>query len=447
MNTDFINDIARLTGTESLADVLCNTPAETSIRLNPRKPGYVPEEFDGYVSWYDRGCYLSCRPQFTLIPQLHSGAFYVQDSSSMFTATVLRQVTDELGDHPLVYLDACAAPGGKTTAAIDNLPDGSLVVANEFDARRCAALRENIIRWGYPCTIVTRGDAAKIGKCRDMFDVVACDLPCSGEGMMRKEPEAVRQWSRNLVRDCAKRQTDIVSALIPALKPGGFLIYSTCTFNTAENELNIAHIIESTGMLPVKIRNIPENSGIMPGEPVSPLVPPECCTRFYPGKIRGEGQFVALLRKPGVWKPYSAKEAAKRKPTNVDRLLTNSGQFTISPDFTAFPTRYLSQLKSIKAATDIVCAGIELGTQKGKDFIPAHQLALSTCLNRDAYPVAELSYDNAIDYLRGNSPHLPEGTPRGIVLVTYKSFPLGFAKNLGNRANTLLPAQHRIKNL
>lgn len=444
MNQEFLNSINALAGAGNLAEALFETEPDVSVRINPRKKGFVPE--GGVpVPWYSGGFYLDSRPRFTLMPELHSGAFYVQDASSMFVATVLRQVVSDLGEEPVIYLDACAAPGGKTTAAIDNLPEGSLVVANEFDGKRLGALRENLMRWGYPDVIVTHGDAARFGKCNEIFDIISADMPCSGEGMMRKEPEAVRQWSRGLVTDCARKQIEIASALVSALKPGGYFIYSTCTFNLEENEKNVVRLVEEFGLEPVAIRCLDDFPGICRGEKVSESLPADTCARFYPGRIRGEGQFVALLRKPGVRKDNMFREKSKRKPTQFDYLLNYPEEYAIGADLYAFPLRYQNILAEIKKSVKVISAGTPLGEVKGKDLVPSHSLALSTALNQDAFPSVELSEEGALDYLSGLPPVLPEGTPRGIVLLRYAGLAIGFAKNIGNRANSLLPAVNRIR--
>lgn len=449
MSPEFIRQISELSGAGELAEVLASTPPETSVRINPRKPGFTPADSDGKVPWHENGIYLAGRPVFTLMPELHSGAFYVQDASSMFASALLGQALGILGgDTPVAYLDACAAPGGKTTAAIDRLPEGSLVVANEYEPKRIPALRENLVRWGCPDVIVTRGDAAALGACGEMFDIIAADLPCSGEGMMRKEPEAVRQWSKALVKECAEMQFRIASALVPALRSGGFFIYSTCTFNLDENERNVLRLVRECGLEPVAISCADPAWGILPGEKISEALPPESCARFYPGKIRGEGQFAALLRKPGIHSPVPpVPPRKKQKPHPLAYLLRDPGRYVITPELTAFPLRYRQQLQEISAATKVVSAGLELGVTKGKDFIPSHALAHSLALNPDAFARVPLDLEEALSYLRGNAPRLPEGTPKGIVLLTYNSLPLGFAKNIGSRANTLLPSSARIHNL
>ncbi|MCH5346020.1 MAG: RsmB/NOP family class I SAM-dependent RNA methyltransferase, partial [Muribaculaceae bacterium] len=231
---------------EQLAEALATTEPEVSVRLNRRRggsqiPSLLSEVVDTPVTWTDGGYYLSSRPRFTLDPALHQGRYYVQDASSMFISRAVAEALRHLDlSRQLLYIDACAAPGGKTTAAINVLPDGTTLIANEFVPLRAAVLHENITKWGYPDVIVTRGDTAAIGDAlTGMADIIAADVPCSGEGMMRKDPEAIVQWSPKLVNDSARLQREIITNLWPALKPGGFFIYSTCTFNRRENEDNL----------------------------------------------------------------------------------------------------------------------------------------------------------------------------------------------------------------
>ena len=275
------------------------TEPSVAVRVNRRKA--MPPATDNPVAWCRSGIYLDARRQFTFDPLLHSGCYYVQDASSMFISHVLSQV---VGNSPVAYLDLCAAPGGKTTAAIDALPDGSLVVANEIDSRRAQILRENVVKWGYPHCVVTNSDASRLGKLHEAFDIVAADMPCSGEGMMRKDDEAVAQWTPALVEQCAARQREIASDIWQALKPGGIFIYSTCTFNRAENEDMVDFLVRSLGAEPVDIVSDP-SWGIHKG-----VDTPYPCFRFMPHLTRGEGLFMAVVRKNGE---YAEKETKKDK--------------------------------------------------------------------------------------------------------------------------------------
>ncbi|MDE7189136.1 MAG: RsmB/NOP family class I SAM-dependent RNA methyltransferase, partial [Muribaculaceae bacterium] len=265
------------------------------IRYNRRKaPAEPPYTGTEPVAWCADGVYLPERPVFTLNPLMHAGCFYVQDASSMIYQTIATMLTARLreGDRPLRVLDLCAAPGGKTTAIINALDDHDVIVANEYVPARAAVLRENIAKWGFPGAAVTNAPAEAFGRCGSLFDIVAVDAPCSGEGMMRKEAVAVGQWSEGLVRQCAALQRDIVSHAVSSLRSGGFLIYSTCTFNITENENNAAAIAEANGLEMITLP-LPQDWGI-----VSSCRADVPALRFMPHVTRGEGLFVCVMRKP-----------------------------------------------------------------------------------------------------------------------------------------------------
>ena len=305
MTTDlpqgFKEMLNRLMGEEAqeLIEAL-NQPPATSVRLNKRKPGAEFMETQP-VAWCQSGLYLKERPEFIFDPLLHAGAYYVQDASSMIYETVASRLLELFqaeahDDTPyLKILDLCAAPGGKTTAIINALPDGSDVVTNEYSAKRVGALKENIDKWGYPNVKVANKDSAFYGAQGESYDIVAVDAPCSGEGMMRKEEMARKQWSLGLVDNCASLQKEILGNAVKALKPGGFLIYSTCTFNREENEKNAQYINETLGLTPVDM-HFPAEWGIPGG--IDTRLP---VYRFMPHKTKGEGLFLAVFRKPGVW--------------------------------------------------------------------------------------------------------------------------------------------------
>ncbi|MDE6048233.1 MAG: RsmB/NOP family class I SAM-dependent RNA methyltransferase, partial [Paramuribaculum sp.] len=243
-----------------LADTLANTAPEVSVRINRAKfTGALPVA--DQVAWWSSGFYFPERGSFTFDPRLHQGLYYVQDAASMFIAHIARFLA---GGKPVKWLDACAAPGGKTTAVIDALPEGSVVVANEFVHTRADILRENLAKWGYPDVRVTNADTKIFRKYKGLFDVVAADVPCSGEGMMRKDPEAVAQWSGALVESCAGRQREIVANLWESLAPGGYFVYSTCTFNRVENEEMVQWIVDEYDAETVDI-SVDESWGIAPG--------------------------------------------------------------------------------------------------------------------------------------------------------------------------------------
>ncbi|MCM1162848.1 MAG: rRNA cytosine-C5-methyltransferase [Muribaculaceae bacterium] len=435
-------------GLTDLAGALTDQPSPVSVRLNPAR-GVCEFQGASPVPWCPEGIYLAERPQFTLDPRLHAGCYYVQEAASMFHSHVVRSLLPD-GCSPLRVLDACAAPGGKTTAVLTALPTGSVVVANEYVPARAAVLRENIIKWGEPGVIVTRGDTASFSPMRHAFDLIVADVPCSGEGMMRKDPDAVAQWSPALIESCAERQRDIVANLWPALRPGGWLIYSTCTFNRTENEDMVEWIVREYGAESVPIP-VDESWGISPGIATSA----HCC-RFIPGRTQSEGLFVVALRKPGTLEhsePTSRKDKRSKGPrpadipNDVKRWVTDSDALTfsaITDRIGTFPSAHADLLAQVSKHVDVIHEGIPLATIKGRDIIPTHALALSTRLASGAFPTADLDLPSALQYLRGEAVALPS-LPKGYCTVTYEGHKLGFVKNLGNRSNNLYPPTYRIK--
>lgn len=438
-----------------LLDAL-DTPPGVSVRLNVRKP--IPDSiFSHYesVPWCESGFYLSSRPKFTLDPLLHSGAYYVQDASSMVYQKIVRALVDESdSDTGLMVADLCAAPGGKTTAILNALSDGSTLLANEFVSSRAKILKENLCKYGYPSVVVTNTEVGRLVPLGPVFDLVAVDAPCSGEGMMRKEPESRTQWSKGLVGQCAALQREILGDAVRLLKPGGFLIYSTCTFNTEEDEDNAAWIADELELSPVDT-GLAGSYGIMPQ--MKGNIP---CLRFMPGFTKGEGLFVAVFRKgygydstPSRRKERVGKKGSKKvNAPKIDKALFEKASEWIQGNFdiSAFEDKVVAYTSGVQRLVDdmpkdvrIVSAGVELAEVKGRDLIPAHPLAMSVAF---AHPFAEveLSAKDAVSYLMREPIPLPQDTPKGFVTVTHRGLPLGFLKNLGSRSNNLYPSSFRI---
>lgn len=450
----FIDNIKHLATLEprvnGLLEALSTTSPSVSVRFNRTKVSDLPDTVAGEpsgnpVPWCTTGRYLNNRPLFTLDPALHQGLFYVQDASSMFISHVINSLTANT-DTPLVYLDACAAPGGKTTAAIDALPHGSLVVANEWDYRRAEILRENITKWGYSGTVVTRGDTKRYRKLRSTFDIIAADVPCSGEGMMRKDSEAVSQWSPALVEQCVARQREIIDNLWPALKPGGYLIYSTCTFNLAENEEMVNYILSTYNAesVPIPVADFP---AILPTINYQPSTINSY--RFMPHRVDGEGLFMAVVRKHGDMNEARRDKTKDARPARLPFKIPEwiPGQLSLileNDTLYGVPTQWKPLVDKMLQHLDIIMPGIELATVKGRDLIPSQGLAMSTMLDRNNVTCIDVDRDTALAYLRRDTVTLPPGTPRGHILLTYAAHPLGWIKNIGSRANNLYPAQWRI---
>lgn len=462
---DFVRQMSSLLGEAEAADLeraLQEEPS-TSIRLNPAKL-VEPSNASPYmnkVPWCNDGRYLSERPQFTFDPLLHAGCYYVQEASSMFVSQAIRQY---VGTSAFV-LDLCAAPGGKSTLLRSSLPEGSVLVCNEIMRNRAQILAENMVKWGCPDMMVTNNASEDFSECAHCFDLILADVPCSGEGMFRKDDEAISCWSLENVQMCAERQRHLINNIWPALKPGGILIYSTCTYNAEEDERNVSWIMQEFGasVLPV---NVPEGCDIM-GNMIVGDYP---VYHFMQHKVKGEGFFMAVIRKPDEpgFRPFrlpdvSALEKDKKKKKDkkqvslpVKEILNEVQRWILNPDnfywqvteegVRALPLSMASfYLWGQKNGLKILEAGVQVASLKGKEPIPTHALAMSTQLNIDAFVGHEVTYTQAIAYLRKESIVLSPDAPKGYVLLTYRKIPIGFVKNLGNRANNLYPQEWRIR--
>ena len=388
---DFIRETRQLMGEERFNRYLgaFEEEAPVSIRLNLHKgTGTLCAQESSaqsscplvQVSWCNEGFYLEGRPQFTFDPLFHAGCYYVQEAASMFVCHILRSL---FTIHcPLsTVLDLCAAPGGKSTAMRSVLPEECVLVSNEPVPTRAQILLENITKWGAPNCIVTNNYPRDFRKAKAKFDLILCDVPCSGEGMFRKDPATISEWSLQNVEKCWRLQREIVSDAWECLNPGGIMIYSTCTFNTKENEENVRWIMDTYDAEPIAIPTDPSwniTGSLLPGFD-APVY------RFIPGITKGEGLFVCALRK-GI------------NNHNYSLLINNPSLKRLTPD-----------------------------------------------LPQGDFPQVDLPYSEALKYLRGEALVLPADTPRGFVTVTYKGIALGPVKNIGNRANNLYPKPWRIK--
>ena len=369
-------------------------PVPVSIRLNPQKTEGL-QVIDGeQAPWCRNGYYLKQRPNFTFDPLFHAGCYYVQEAASMFLDEVLRQcisLTSHLS--PLTSLDLCAAPGGKSTLLRAALPEDCVLYSNEPIRNRASILLENVTKWGYDNHYVTNAYPKDYRKSKMKFDIILCDVPCSGEGMFRKDETTIREWSPQQVEKCWQLQRDIVSDAWRCLNDGGLLIYSTCTFNTKENEENIRWMLsefDDAQIVPIETK--PEwniTGSLLNGfdEPVY---------RFIPGISRGEGLFMCVLSK-GERLTVRSRRTASPKPS--DRKSEAVGLKPLISDF-------------IHQAS-----GIDV----------------------------ELTYTQSMAYLRHEALVLPEDTPRGLVNVCFMGHPLGLVKNIGTRANNLYPKEWKIK--
>ena len=415
------------------------TPPPVSVRLNPFKTPAAGKPFpEGErVPWSAEGRYIGERPAFTLDPLLHAGAYYVQDASAMAVGEVLRRCLEPSAGTPVRVLDACAAPGGKTTDAAASLRgsygDGFLLVSNEVMRQRASVLKDNVAIWGDPCVAVTSADPAAFGAMGGFFDLVIADVPCSGEGMFRKDEGAVRDWLEAAVSICAARARRIVSALWPALRQGGILIFSTCTFNHFENGDNVRWIASELGA-----------DIVTPQIDAPGAIPADGGYLFVPGMVRGEGQFVAALRKTAPGSRVSSFRTKGGGATLPDGLLDRPCTLRLRGDTViALPEAIAADAAALDSLHPL-SVGTAAGRFKGRDFIPSADLALSLLLAPDAFPSVSLDREKALAFLHRDTLVLP-GAPKGFVRVDYDGLPLGFVKNLGQRCNNLHPADRRIR--
>lgn len=491
----YLEEVFMAEGAEKVIAAL-ECPPSVSVRLNPSKfytdadengssagaSAGIPSEIagaevSGAVPWSSHGLFLKSRPLFTLDPLIHAGAYYVQDSSSMFVGFVFRQMLGkmkEAGKLPsgrsLRVLDLCAAPGGKTTdlaaSLRETVEDSFLLVSNEVMKNRVGKLTDNVALWGDPNVVVTSADPAAFSRLEGFFDILLTDVPCSGEGMFRKDEEAAEQWSEETVALCERRQRRILGDVWPALREGGLLIYSTCTFNRRENDGNVLWAASELG---ASVQNI--------DCPHEGPFRTECGYSLAPGFVPGEGQYCAALLKGGghsesgncsqtpcedtnpshkndfTRKKVKGGRTSERRESSSSSIPEKElvGLFAAEvalrqkgETIAAAAKNIAPELETLETYLKPVAAGVAVGTIKGGKLVPDADLALCTALKDSTFPNVELDRMTALHYLHRDAITLPAGTPTGICTVSYQSRRLGFVKNIGPRCNSLHPMSRRI---
>lgn len=408
----------------------------SSLRLNPVKPGSAYAD-EIQIPWCKEGRYILSEQKFIKDPLWHAGTYYVQEASSMILGEIYKRIYGEGG--PQRALDLCAAPGGKSTLLQSLLPEGSLLMANEVIRSRAKVLVENHIRLGISENlIITQNDPKAFSALEGFFDYIQTDVPCSGEGMFRKGDTALREWSESNCELSAARQKRILADILPALSKDGILVYSTCTFNPAENEENIHWAAEHFDMESLQF-DFPEEWGITEVKFKGIFG-----YYFYPHKTKGEGLFISVLKKksgshfeplPTYTLPPARKISAL--PEN-ENLFERDGKIFYRTQIVSDAVAFL------KGKLNILYAGVKMGELKGKDFIPA-QAMTNFHIRLHHFPEIEITEAQALDFLRGKDPQVyPEKT--GFYLLTFKGCGLGWIKFLGNRSNNLYPKGWRIRN-
>lgn len=421
-------------------DVLINaleSDSPVSIRINPIKPKELIQlDFEDKVPWCETGYYLKTRPKFTLDPLFHAGCYYPQEAGSMYIESVFKSISSY--DSPVV-LDLCAAPGGKSTLIAGLMQNKGVLLSNEVIRSRANILAENMIKTGFSNCLVSNNDPSDFSNLKGVFDIILIDAPCSGEGMFRKDKKSRLEWSEDNVNLCSSRQKRIVSDVWCSLKENGYLIYSTCTFNTEENENNIEWFLNK---FDCEVVSIPMFENMIPDSKSYGVY-------FLPGFTKSEGFYCCVLRKK-----QSVKINSKIKfnyPTKI-RSIQGISSFANASNQSFCWNEGESIHTSTQSSFEFYCQnakklkwmkiGVKLGENTRKGFTPDIELALNPSLIYDEYAI-ELSEKQALKYLHGDTFELI--SPVGFHLVTFKSQPLGFIKHIGNRFNNLYPKEWRIR--
>ena len=424
--------------TQSLKEV-----PPVSIRLNPNK--HRASDHLEKILWSQCGRYLKERPVFTLDPLLHAGSYYVQEASSMFLEQAFLQSTEQ--NAPIKVLDLCAAPGGKSTHLLGLMNKQSLLVSNEVIRSRATVLSENIQKWGHCNVVVTNNDPQDFQRLQGFFDVIVVDAPCSGEGLFRKDPDAMKEWSTASVELCSKRQRRILSDVWPALKQDGILIYSTCTYSEQENEENLFWLKKEHDVEFIKLKLNDEwgieniHSHGMEGY------------RFYPHRVKGEGFFLSVMRKTKeepVFRIKGRSTFISPSPKILDQLqdwILHSEEKSFinrNEQFQFFPKDKIQEIEFLAKNLYLLSAGTLMATAKHEKLIPEHALAMSVELSKDIFNRVELEREEALRYLRKETLSI-QSAKKGFSLMAYQNTTLGWANVLDNRINNLYPTEWRVR--
>lgn len=437
---------------EAFVAVHAKEEGVTSMRVNPvkwpeneRKESAASAAFTfplTPVPWSEYGYYLEKRPSFTFDPLFHAGCYYVQEASSMFLEQVFRQLLPLT--EPLKVLDLCAAPGGKSTHIQTLLSKESLLVSNEVIRSRSLSLVDNMVKWGSSNVLVTNNDPQAFQKLPGYFDVLVVDAPCSGSGLFRKDPAAVEEWSPNAVMLCSQRQQRILADALPALKEGGLLIYSTCSYSAAEDEEIMDWLITQMDLQNIALNAV--DAGI-----VSTTSNSTGATgyRFYPDRVRGEGFFLACFRKKTgtksvQWKAEKAPFlSAKEQKIAGKWVQGDTVELLWFRDIViALPAEMAQPFMQLQSLLHVVYAGVAVGTLVKEKLLPHHALAQSRLVSAEV-PSFELNYEEAIKYLQRND-FSAQPLQTGWQVVRYAGHNLGWVNALKNRVNNYYPKEIRI---
>ncbi|MBI2257478.1 MAG: rRNA cytosine-C5-methyltransferase [Flavobacteriia bacterium] len=388
------------------------------------------------VSWTENCYYLDTRPSYTLDPLFHSACYYPQEAGSMFLETILKEL-DIKKDSTI--LDLCAAPGGKSQILASFLEVEGLLLSNEIIVSRAKILVENMIKWGGKHTFVCQNKPEDFKHLPNLFDLILCDVPCSGEGLFRKDKKSRNEWNENLVEFCSLRQRKIVMDIWTSLKEEGFLIYSTCTFNETENEQNVQWFIKQTNAELIQIKH----QGLKTGRNG---------IGFYalPSESEAEGIYFAILKKKSQTNIQIKKQNQKsyfnyfKNKSNIDfKVQNHCCLFQKEKLIFTFNEKQLALIQLLASTLNLLKTGTIVADIIGEKWIPSHSLAMDIKTLSTEINMIEVNKEQALQYLKGNSFSL--NLSKGHHLLSYRKIPLGWIHHVDKRFNSLYPKDWRIR--
>lgn len=422
------------------------TPVFTGIRVNTHKTGAkeaVLSEFGDLevVPWCKDGFYVDKSKISGNHPYHIAGLFYFQEPSAMSTVSALPIESDDY------ILDLCAAPGGKATQAGALLGKNGLLVANEIVKKRANILSDNIERFGLTNAIVTNETPQKLAeKYPKFFDKIIVDAPCSGEGMFRKEPQAVDEWSVPHTVSCGTRQKHILDCAMEMLKGDGYIVYSTCTFAPEENEQVCAYMLENYNVELVEMQNL-EMLSEGKKEWSNSNYDMAKTRRIFPNKNKGEGHFVALFRSLGETEKLESKSKidkageAEKLYRQFEKEFLNT---KLDGEFCLFGENLYLKPKNVDIdKIKVVRAGVHLGIYRKNRFEPSHSLCIAL-EKKDFKNALNFSCDSEElkKYLMGNT---IDCNRKGWCVVTVNNFPIGWGKASNGILKNHFPKYMRLK--
>lgn len=420
---------------------------QASFRLNPLKIPFPLSWETEVVPWCPWGRLPKSRPVFAAHPAFHAGGFYVQEASSMFLWYVMDQLYPQ-GEprRPLVIVDLCAAPGGKATLLASWKQDQDFLIAHEFQGNRLPALTENLWKWGVGGVMITGGPVQQWKALKALADVVVVDAPCSGEGLFRKDKSFSKAWAPHLNRSCALIQRRLLLDAQAILKPGGYMVYSTCTYHPEENLEQIKALIQQ-GFQSVD-PSPPDAWQIVRLEEKGAVG-----YQFFPHLTPGEGFFISVVRKPLDFSVEEASYALVRK-----NEIRKPGRLPAWPEFPGEKWRVVefkgiqygiqalheALIKVVADRVTLTAPGLPIGSFKGNEWhwhpAAAHATAWSLPL-----PVLEVTKEEALLYLACNT--LPYKLNH-YLQVSWQSLKLGLAKGHASRPFiNLYPPAWRLRKI